>query len=376
MKSNRLNFSTLQARLILLFSIFIILSAATSLLIVNIYIKAQKSIAKPIDLIDFQTNIPGHTLKEIVQESIEKERQNLENAILGLSLLAIVFQILAAAGISTFIIKKTLTPLRRLNTIMSEINDLNLTSKVIQNNAEGEISELIDNFNRMITRIQSLIEKEKEFLQNISHELKTPLAIIRTNLESTILLKENKEDMFESINNSIKSVDDLNKLINDLILVSKIEKKQLANLNEEFNVVELIKQVQNDMQLINKIFNFETSIDYFNIKGSSVLFKRAIENLVENAFKYSKKNAKVLVQLEQKREGIVIKVKDNGIGINKSELKKIFERMYRVDNSRARKTGGAGLGLAIAKSIIEAFNGKIGVKSTPGKGSEFWIEVD
>ncbi len=263
----------------------------------------------------------------------------------------------------------------KLNERMKEINDLNLRAKIIEDNPLGEVGELIDNFNSMIAKIQLLVEKEKEFVQNISHELKTPITAIRANLESTLILGIEDKEIEETVKRAIQSLDSLTKLMNDLTLLSSIEKKQIEI--ETFNAVNAIKETVEDAKTAfnhNSKINFKVPNEKFNIKGSLVLFKRAIYNLIENGIKYNQNKPVITVIASSDKNNLVVKITDNGIGIDKKKVAKIFERFYRIDESRSRNTGGSGLGLAITKEIIVLFNGSIEVESN-AKGTTFTLKV-
>jgi signal transduction histidine kinase len=307
-----------------------------------------------------------------IQENIQAEREAFEQSMQLLLVTSIILQLVVAIAGSTFIVKRSLEPLNRLNKIMDEINDLNLRSKIISHNSADEIGDLITNFNRMIEKIQGMVEKEKEFIQNISHELKTPLTTMRVNLESMLLLNDNHEDT-EQINHSIESIDYLAKLINDLILISRIERNE--NEMDEFDAIDVINNAISEIQKRKASIRFNHNVDKSLLKGSKTLFHRVIENLIENSIKYSKGKADITIGCNQTQDKVTITIEDKGIGIPADKLENIFERFYRVDSSRSRQTGGYGLGLSIVKSIVELFGGTIKVESEEGKGTKFTIAM-
>lgn len=372
-------YDTLQIKLIFLFFILTLVTSLTTLISINLSVESFRRAPKPVTFQFMGTGNGGSFIstddqfREIIAEQIRQEKESFRQAVVTLTFILIGVQVVIALAGSYFVVRSSLNPLKKLNKTMKEINDLDLKSKIIKENISGEIGEVIDNFNVMIVKIQDMVEKEKQFTQNISHELKTPISSIRVNLESALILNEVDSETKESIQTAINSIDSLNKLIEDLTLLSSIEKRNFKF--ENFNAIESVNTLIKEECVINKDMKLElkTDIKEFNLNGSSVLFKRAICNLIENAIKYSKDNPEIRVKIKLEEKNLVITVEDNGIGIPKEKLNKIFERFYRIDESRSRATGGTGLGLAITKEIIELFNGQINVSSQVNKGTKFTI---
>lgn len=232
--------------------------------------------------------------------------------------------------------------------------------------------------NKTIKPIKESFEKQKEFIANASHELKTPLTIIRTN---TSLVLSNSRETVESqskwlnyINNQIER---MAKLIDEMLSLAKLDTgKELEN----FTVFDISKLINNVLLTFEAVL-FENNIELssnieedITIKGDRESIKKVFSILLDNAIKYTNKNGKIDVELIKDKNKIKLKIKNTGEGIKKEDLDKIFERFYRVDTSRARDTGGYGLGLSIAKSIVESHNGKIYAESNIGKDTTFIIE--
>lgn len=232
--------------------------------------------------------------------------------------------------------------------------------------------------NKTIKPIKESFEKQKEFIANASHELKTPLTIIRTN---TSLVLSNSRETVESqskwlnyINNQIER---MAKLIDEMLSLAKLDTgKEL----EEFTIFDISKLINNVLLTFEAVI-FENNIELssnideeINIKGDRENIKKVFIILLDNAIKYTNKSGKIDVELSKDKNKVKLKIKNTGEGIKKEDLDKIFERFYRVDTSRARDTGGYGLGLSIAKSIVESHNGKIYAESNIGKDTTFTIE--
>lgn len=233
--------------------------------------------------------------------------------------------------------------------------------------------------NKTIKPLKESFEKQKQFIADASHELKTPLAIIRTN---TSVILSNKE---ASVSNNIKwlnyisnQTERMGKLIDEMLTLAKLD-----NLNEKTNFISFnFSDLINNILLTFEAIIFENNIklqsyieDDIYIKGDKENIKKVFIILLDNAIKYTNNNGEIYIELKQDKNKIKLIVKNTGEGIKEVDLEKIFERFYRVDDSRERKTGGYGLGLSIAKSIVEAHKGKIYAKSNLKEDTSFIVEL-
>ena len=225
-----------------------------------------------------------------------------------------------------------------------------------------------------ITDIKRLENMRSEFVANVSHELKTPLTSIK-GFSETLRYVDDIETKNKFLDIIDKESERLTNLINDILILSNIE--NIHKMESEYfnpgdvieNVLDMVKSQAYKKSIIikyNDCFNSE-------ILGSKDKFHQLAVNLIENAIKYSNENGIVKIDLTLEEQYFVFKVKDNGIGIPKNDIPRIFERFYRVDKSRS--TRGTGLGLAIVKHIVKLFNGEISVKSKVGRGSTFTVKI-
>ena len=225
-----------------------------------------------------------------------------------------------------------------------------------------------------ITDIKRLENMRSEFVANVSHELKTPLTSIK-GFSETLRYVDDSETKNKFLDIIDKESERLTNLINDILILSNIE--NIHKMESEYfnpgdvieNVLDMVKNQAYKKSIIikyNDCFNSE-------ILGSKDKFHQLAVNLIENAIKYSNENGIVKIDLTLEEQYFVFKVKDNGIGIPKNDIPRIFERFYRVDKSRS--TRGTGLGLAIVKHIVKLFNGEISVKSKVGIGSTFTVKI-
>ncbi|MGZ4161572.1 MAG: two-component system histidine kinase PnpS [Neobacillus sp.] len=231
-----------------------------------------------------------------------------------------------------------------------------------------------------ITELKKLEQMRKDFVANVSHELKTPVTSIKGFTETLLDGAMNNQETLEAFLSIIlKESDRLQSLILDLLELSKIEqqgfqlsiqKLDLRLLLEEVITIINGKAVEKEIQL-----KFFCKLEKVFIEGDADRLKQVFINLIGNAINYTPREGEVTVILLDNGENVRIHVKDSGVGIEKEEIPRIFERFYRVDRARSRNSGGTGLGLAIVKHLVEAHQGTISVRSELGKGSEFIIEL-
>lgn len=227
--------------------------------------------------------------------------------------------------------------------------------------------------NKAIKPIKEAFDKQKQFIEDASHELKTPLAVINTNVD--VLLNENKSKWLYYIKSEVER---MTKLTNDLLYLTQIDSSNVKMLFSDFDLSETIENVILTMEAV--IFENNILLDYdiepnLLVHGNKEQIKQVIMILLDNALKYTNSNGKVNVTLKKQNNNIILSVTNTGKGISKEHLDKIFDRFYRVDKSRSRNSGGHGLGLSIAKAIIEQHGWKISAKSTVFDSTTFSIEL-
>jgi len=224
-----------------------------------------------------------------------------------------------------------------------------------------------------ITEFKKLEKIKKDFVVNVSHELRTPLTAIKGYVET--LEEEVKGSSKHYLDIVKKHTERLINIVSDLLLLSELEEKGLTQTGEKVNLEEIAKDVCKIFTQKAKEKNLKLSLICESkpvIRGEPFKLEQMFINLIDNAIKYTE-GGEVTVTLKQSDKKVIVKIKDTGIGIPKEHLDRIFERFYVVDKSRSRKLGGTGLGLSIVKHIVLLHNGRIDVKSTPDKGTEFTI---
>ncbi|WP_457626162.1 sensor histidine kinase [Persephonella sp.] len=228
-----------------------------------------------------------------------------------------------------------------------------------------------------ITPFELYKQAKKDFVSNVSHELKTPITVLKGVVET--VEKENDIKIIkEFLKKAKKRIQQMDSLINDLLILAKLESKEEKIQKKKIRLKALINQVFEDLQHIasEKNITLKNNIPSdFIVSVDEKKFSILLKNLIENAIKYNKQDGTVEVKVKKSRNYAEISVIDTGIGIPKDSLPLIFERFYRVDKSRSRNVGGTGLGLSIVKHITEAHNGKVNVESEVGEGSKFIVKI-
>lgn len=319
----------------------------------------------------------------------EQEIQETKEDFLLRSVIATTIIILLSSVCTYFLTKKALTPLQKLTSEVSQIQAQNLSTQLAVPNSKDEIAQLTSSFNEMLARLDNAFSTQKQFSANAAHELRTPLAVLQTNLE--VFEKKQEPEMVEyrQLFTMIKEqTARLSQLVGTLLDMTNLKS---VPRTDQVTLEELVDEVFCDLDPVAEKagisihFDDSSSQDWHtdvhtpdasalnnnirNITGSYVLLYRAVYNLVENAIKYNRPNGSVTVSVKEKNGQAMILVKDTGIGISPENQKKIFDPFFRVDKSRSRAMGGAGLGLALVDSIAREHGGSVKVLESNEKGS-------
>ena len=286
---------------------------------------------------------------------------------------------LVAAGGGYWLSRRALSPVDALVRTARDISGSSLNRRLQKLETGDELQRLADTLNEMLGRIETAFLRVTEFTADASHELRTPVSLIRTEAELALRRPRKDVEYKESLLHILMEAERTTALIEQLLSLARADSGRETLEMQPVNVRETLQRVAESWQQVAAIRNlqFSSSIgtsDLFVMGDESVL-RRLADILLDNAFKYTPSPGSVRLSLEQKADGAVISVQDSGVGIAESEHDKIFERFYRVDKARSRAQGGAGLGLSIAQWIVAQHHGSIVVESRPGDGSIFRIQL-
>jgi signal transduction histidine kinase len=237
--------------------------------------------------------------------------------------------------------------------------------------------------NRTVAPIKEVFEKQRQFIADASHELKTPLAVIKTNAS---LVLSNQEEVVSSqvkwLEYILFQADRMTRLLEEMLSLSRLDysdsKTEIKKVHSSFDLSDAVRGSALSFEgfMYEKSIAFETSITPgINFTGDKESIKRLVDILLDNAVKHSQEGGKVFLSLNTEEDRVELRVSNTGEGIPPEHLDRIFERFYRIDASRSKETGGYGLGLSIAKATVEQHNGRISVRSNPGIDTTFAVEL-
>jgi two-component system phosphate regulon sensor histidine kinase PhoR len=299
------------------------------------------------------------------------------------SLIIFVFSIIIIQiRVETFIYKR----IKQIYDEVSLLNPNDLNRSTITTNMETlskEVKKFADTKQIEIASLNARESYRREFLGTISHELKTPLFTVQGYILTLISGASNDKQIREKyLDRASKGVDRLVAIVEDLDMISKLESNQLGLNFQQFNIIELIQEVFDLLEMKAKkngiTLSFDKNYDIpILVNGDLKRIEQVLINLIVNSIKYSSKKGFTKISVNPyQQEKILVKVTDNGEGIKESHIPRLFERFYRVDQSRSRDQGGSGLGLSIVKHIVEAHKEKVMVASEFGVGSEFSFTME
>ncbi|WP_413302393.1 HAMP domain-containing sensor histidine kinase [Bacillus sp. 1P10SD] len=300
---------------------------------------------------------------------LEARKEMLRAILIIGTVLAALLSLLGGRWLANMIMK----PISNMIKTMEEIEKSGVPKTItVQNKTKDELQTLARTFNRMINRLLINMERQKQFVSDASHELKTPLTVIKS--YANLLRRhglENNEMAEEALKAIHSEATRIQKMTETFLELATLEKEIVLEMNE-VNLINLCKDILNQLK---DVYKREITLHYEEIpiiiRADELKIKQVFIILLDNAIKYS--NDRIEVFLKKDQQYAIINIKDYGIGIPNDEIDNIFERFYRVDKARSRETGGSGLGLHIAQSIIKLHKGDIKIVSKEGSGTN--VEV-
>jgi len=343
----------------------------------NNYDKDNRYIEIVVPIRDVNQNekeVLGVMMVSVSTDEIAASIEILEQK--GMTLLLIIMILVLVFG---FVLSKVLMrPFARVTKAIEDITDGYMDENIsVPDYTETEL--ITEAFNKMLGRVKSLDKSRQEFVSNVSHELKTPLASIKVLADSLNSQDNVPVELYQEFMQDItEEIDRENKIITDLLSLVKLD-KQAANMNIEMvNINDLLELILKRLRPIAGLRDIELILDSFrpvNAEIDEVKLTLALSNLVENAIKYNNDSGWVRVSLNADHKYFYVTIADSGIGIPEDAIDDVFERFYRVDKSHSREIGGTGLGLAITRNSILMHRGAIKVHSKEAEGTTFSVRI-
>jgi heavy metal sensor kinase len=295
-----------------------------------------------------------------------------------LLMLAIGLPIAVAVAVTGgfILVRRALKPVDNLSQKAAAITQHNLSERLPVVRTGDELERLSLSLNLMISRLEDAINSSKQFVADASHELRTPLAVLRGELENLAQDIELKPQTRETLGSALEEVDRLAEIVEGLLALSRLDTGDTHSQWVKFDLAELVATTADQMSLLaedKKISVLCDSTAAVIIEGDQGKLKQVVVNLLDNAIKYTPNGGRIRLKIAQEEGYAVLDISDDGIGIPAEALPHVFKRFFRVDGSRSRDQGGAGLGLSIVKSICDAHGALVEVSSTPGHGSRFRV---
>lgn len=346
---------SIRAKVTITFISILFISCIISFILIHV---SQRSFVKPI-------------IEAIVSKYNTEQVQQIHQKSI-LIMIALIFCIIIGSILMFFATKRISKPIKYISDVTKEVSKGNFDISINYEN-DDEIGVLAKNFNTMIKELKNMEYLRKDFISNVSHEFKTPIASIQGFVE---LLKNNEvsqDKKEEYINIIIDETERLSKLTSNMLKISRLDNQVIPNKQEEFSLDEQIRKIVLLLQdkWEEKEIGLNINLEDTKFYGDKELIEQIWINIIENAIKFSNFKGEISINLKNFKNYIVIEVCDNGIGMSKEVQKRVFEKFYQGDNSRARE--GSGLGLSIVKRIIDIYKGDIEIESNIGVGTKFKV---
>lgn len=331
------------------------------------------SLTEPI-YSNYTNELLGHIQVIHSLESFHQMITEIESSIIIIGIVALIFSSIIGLLLVTFFVR----PITRLTEAMESIqNNLESDVRLDEGTKNNELSKLARTYNEMVDLMQNNIKNQQEFVEDVSHELRTPVAVVEGHLQ--MLNRWGKNDpqiLEESIQASLQETKRMKSLVQEMLDLSRAHEIDVYYRNETTNIVEIVTQLVSNFRMLYPDFSILIDNDaddeiYVNMYRNHL--EQVLVNILDNAIKYSADRKEVHVSLALHNNQVNVAIQDFGSGMSQDDLKKIFNRFYRVDRARSREKGGTGLGLPIVKELVESYGGHVSVDSIENHGSIFRV---
>ena len=322
----------------------------------------------------FKNNLANYYL--VINTTLEPVESYI-NFIMNQYLYVAVFVIIVALILAFFLAKRISSPIVNMKNEANKLAEGNYDVK-FKSNSFSEINDLASTLDDATEKLSQVNDLRKDLVANVSHDIKTPLTIIQTYAEMIQDISgDDPEKRKEHLDVIIKETEYLNKLVTDMSELSKLQSGNIEIKRNNFDLKEctekvilLLKQLIDD-----KKFDLETNLDDCIVYADEIKMSQVIYNFISNAIKHSNDEGKIIINIKDSEDSVLLEVIDNGEGISEESLPYIWDRYYKVDKNFNRNVNSTGLGLAIAKAILESHKAKYGVDSKLNEGSRFYFEL-
>jgi len=298
--------------------------------------------------------------------------------VLTMLALGLPVAVLLAVGGGFVLVRRSLAPVARMAATAEAITQHNLSERLPVVQSGDELERLSLSLNRMISRLEDALHGSKQFVADASHELRTPLTVMRGELENLAQDAQLTLETREALGSVLEEVGRLIGIVEGLFALSRLDAGELPAPYQRVDLGELATVTAGQMTLLAEDKNIRIACHAdsgVTVEGDPARLKQVIVNLLDNAIKYTPAGGRVRLSVTHSGADALLEVSDDGIGIPQEALAHVFKRFYRVDGSRSREQGGAGLGLSIVESICSAHGARVEVSSAPGQGSTFRVRA-
>jgi heavy metal sensor kinase len=281
-----------------------------------------------------------------------------------------------AGGGGWFLAHRALRPVDRMTQAARQIGASQLHARIELTGANDELDRLAETLNEMLTRLEAAFTEMRQFTADASHELQTPLTILRGEVEIALRAERSPEEYVRVMKSALEEIERISLLVEGLLLLARSDAGVLKMDLKPLDPMALVEDVLGRLGPLARARSVALSLgsmEPMEMRGDLVHLRRLLFNLMDNAIKYTPEGGTVRVSVERRGEWAMLAVEDTGIGVAHEEQHKVFQRFYRSAEARSGAEGGSGLGLAIVKSIAEAHGGRAEVESAPGRGSTFKV---
>jgi heavy metal sensor kinase len=334
---------------------------------------------EPFRLVTQRIDVHGHSYTVQAAITYREEEETLQRFQTYLLIFAPAL-LLIAGLVGYWLNRRALAPVDALTRTARTITGYTISSRLEQLHTGDELQRLSDTLNEMLDRIETAFTRVTEFTADASHELRTPVSLIRTEAELALRRSRTDDEYREALRHILLEAERTTSLIEELLALARADSGQQQLEIQPLDLRSTLQEVATGWRAVAGVRGLQFSERIreaeLRVLGDAAALRRVINILLDNAFKFTPVPGGVVTLCAEERDGrALISVRDNGMGIAEENHARIFERFYRVDQARSREFAGAGLGLSIAQWIVEQHQGKIRVESVLGAGSIFWVEL-